>query len=686
MHTPRIFTTPVMSGYAYSGLSSTEYKDSLCRAITSGVMLYDECLKVLRECMLELRSTFNEIRGLDSAFEEGAHGIESIVRDLHSESVLSARAKAREQVLYGLTYQLCDVLYGCATAACNQDVARFIDPDFCRRSAHLQIAKACGILVNSIVIVNCLIKTITMQSASVVGKRDDCGALRAVLALSAYVNVQFSAFSRCLNSCPGPEETRSRKAILRVLRHNMELCNKVSELISPDMLYSIRICTERTLKRILSSAACSSATCEEMVSDDKSARKHLVVARKAQACLAHHLWGYVQGYASETRLTPKYSKQGGYVGALVPTIGALFLMYRGYASTGNAERVVASKIEYCLRILLALPSPRQNLGAYKARKIYVDMCSVHEDLEQNLRPELLLNPGAEVKLRDAALGYLSEMMEIWEGEYGRYFNAVEQTGGSPSQPSTSGLGSTSAGMGGSQTPYMPPHDPGMMPYSYAQPSTLWDQPSTSGMGGTGLGSQQASYMPPHDPGIMPHAYAQPSTSYAQPSTSGLGSTAGVGSTQVSYMPPHDPGIVPHAYAQPSTSYAHPSTLWDQPSTSGLGGASTGVGRAQAPHMPPQDPGIVPHAYAQPSTSCAHPSTSGLGSTNTGVGGQQAYSTQLPELTGIDMENILSPLSQSSTSTDSSFEFELEEAIVTYCQQQTPDDDEDEQPSKRARYR
>ncbi|SCV64772.1 hypothetical protein ANAPH2_01062 [Anaplasma phagocytophilum] len=217
-------------------------------------------------------------------------------------------------------------------------------------------------------------------------------------------------------------------------------------------------------------------------------------------------------------------------------------MYRGYASTGNSDHNVAGIIEHCLKILLSFPSTRQNRGAYKARKMYVDMCSVYEDLEQHLGADLLLNPGAEVKLRDAALRYLSEMMEIWEREYGKYFNAVEQTGGSPSQPSTSGMGSTSAGMVGPQASYVPQHD-----HSYAQPST-------SGMGGTGLGSQQASYVPQHD------------HSYAQPSTSGLGGTAGLGHQQASYVPSHDPGIMPY--------------LWDQPSTSGMGDASSELEEAQ----------------------------------------------------------------------------------------------------------
>ncbi|SCV65253.1 hypothetical protein ANAPH2_01204 [Anaplasma phagocytophilum] len=99
MHTPRIFTSPAMSGYAYSGLSSTEYKNSLCRAITSGLMSYDEFLKVLREFMLELRSTFSEIRGVDAVFAKHAGGIEVIESCITDAE--SAEPTARKSVCSG---------------------------------------------------------------------------------------------------------------------------------------------------------------------------------------------------------------------------------------------------------------------------------------------------------------------------------------------------------------------------------------------------------------------------------------------------------------------------------------------------------------------------------------------------------------------------------------------------------
>ncbi|SCV65093.1 hypothetical protein ANAPH2_01155 [Anaplasma phagocytophilum] len=467
MHTPRIFTSPGMSGYAYSGLSSREYKDSLCRAITTGLMSYEEFLKVLREFMLELRSTFDEIRGLDSAFEANVHRIEIPQRDINAEIATGAEPTGR--VLHGMMHKLYDVLYDCVTAQCNQDVTRFIDPRFIRHGAHLQIAKVCAILVNAITMANCYVRTIAEVSDSAIGEADEHSAFHANMALSAYVNAKFSALSRCLNSSPGSEETKRRKAILRVVRHNIELCNKVAELVDPNMLRCFRDRTASCLNSMLDAVGSTSAECEEMVCNNESVQRRLAIARKALLGVQCHFKVYRKLAASHDF---QRFKKGEYTCALVHMMGSLFSMYRGYASTGNSDHSVAGIIEHCLRILLALPSTIKGLGAYNARKVYVDMCSVYEDIEQRARPELLLNPGAEVKLRDAALRYLSEMMEIWEREYGKYFNVVEQTGGSPSQPSTSGLGSTRAGIGGSQASYTLPHDPGgNMPDLDVQPST-----------------------------------------------------------------------------------------------------------------------------------------------------------------------------------------------------------------------
>ncbi|AGR81799.1 HGE-14 family type IV secretion system effector [Anaplasma phagocytophilum] len=464
MHTPRIFTTPAMSGYAYKGISSAEYKDSLCRAITSGLKPYDECMKVLREFALELRNTFSELRGIDAVFA-AADNIDSIDSCITAaEGASSAEHKAG--VLYSLINRLCDALQDCTTAQCNKEVPLFMDQDFIKRKAHLQIAKACGILVNSIVVVNCLIKTITMRSASVMGGSDAHSVFHAGLTLSAYVNVQFSALSRCLNYSPGPEETKRRKAILRVVRHNIELCNKVAELVDPEIPYCFRDRTVSCLNSMLDAVGSTSAECEEMVSDNDSAKNRLALAKKARTGFLHHFKTYKSLGLSVAFKSFRHDK---YVQALVYAIGSLFSMHRVYASTGNTGHVVASKIEHCLQMLLTLYKykvRRAGASEYTAQELHLDMCSIHRDIEKHITPDLLLNPQVEIKLRDAALHNLSVMMNTWKEMNAGYFDVPEQSEGSPSQPSTSGLGSTAEGLGDQLTFYIPPQD-----HSYAQPST-----------------------------------------------------------------------------------------------------------------------------------------------------------------------------------------------------------------------
>nr|WP_180843777.1 hypothetical protein [Anaplasma phagocytophilum] len=556
-----------MSGYAYSGLSSTEYKDSLCRAITSGLMPYGECLKVIRECVMELRSTFGALQDVDAIFAaaDKINSIESCITA--AEGALSAEHKAG--VLYSLINRLYDALQDCTAAPCNQDVTRFSDPRFIRHGVHLQIAKACGILVNAIVIANCFIKTITMRPVSVMGGSDADSVFHAGLALSAYVNVQFSALSRCLNSSPGPEETKRRKAILRVVRHNIELCNKVAELVDPNMLRCFRDRTGGCLDSLLAAVRSSSAECVEIVRTSESAQRRLAIARKATLGFTYYLKAYRRlGAAHDYR---RFKQEGGYACALVHVMGSLFSMYRGYASTGNAEHVVASKIEHCIKMLFTLHRHNANTAGaspQRAREIYADIRSVYAGIHE-IRPDILLNPQVETKWHSAALRYCKEMMNIWEALHGRHLDVLERPDGSPDQPSTSGLGSVGAGMGGS------PASSESMPSS---PS----QPSTSGLGSTSAGvvSSQVSYMPLQDPESMP------SCLWDQPSTSGLGSAgAGMGGS-------------------PASSESMPSSP-SQPSTSGLGSTAAGMGSQQASSVPLRVLERIPIPYEpchQPSTS------------------------------------------------------------------------------------
>nr|WP_045895755.1 hypothetical protein [Anaplasma phagocytophilum] len=396
------------------------------------------------------------------------------------------------------------MLHDCATAQCNKEVPRFMDPDFTRREVHLQIAKVCAILVNAITMANCYVRTIAEASDSAIGEADEHSAFHANMALSAYVNAKFSALSRCLNYSPGPEETKRRKAILRVVRHNIELCNKVAELVDPEIPYCFRDRTVSCLNSMLDAVGSTSAECEEMVSDNDSAKNRLALAKKARTGFLHHFKTYKSLGLSVAFKSFRHDK---YVQALVYAIGSLFSMHRVYASTGNTGHVVASKIEHCLQMLLTLYKykvRRAGASEYTAQELYLDMCTVYDEIQECVTRGLLLNPQTEVGFCSAMLGYLSAMIGIWEKKYERYFNNIRQTEGSPSQPSTSGLGSAGAGIGGSQASYTLPHDPGHMPSS---PS----QPSTSGLGGNPAGQGALQAQAPCGP-LQDHSYAQPSTS------------------------------------------------------------------------------------------------------------------------------------------------------------------------------
>ncbi|UQD53936.1 hypothetical protein ESP60_00265 [Anaplasma phagocytophilum] len=252
----------------------------------------------------------------------------------------------------------------------------FMDPDFIRCRAHLKIAKACGILVNVIIMTNCCARTVARTSDAAMDGRDDRNATSTVAALTANLWVKFSALSRCLNSSSSTEETRRREAILRVLRHHIELATKVAELVDPKMLRLFRRRAEGCMDRILNAVESTSAECEGMVSDDESAKSRLAIAREARASYRYYSREYVGGLRVTVR---QYFKRKGYNGALVQALGSLFLMYREYASTGQAGHVVAGRLEHCLQILCALRITGRTIGeegAQGTQSIRGHVCSV----------------------------------------------------------------------------------------------------------------------------------------------------------------------------------------------------------------------------------------------------------------------------------------------------------------------
>ncbi|EOA60753.1 HGE-14 protein [Anaplasma phagocytophilum str. HGE1] len=435
MHTPSIFTSPVMSGYVYSGISSTAYRDIIRNSIISGAMPYDECMRAVAVYASELRGIFYKIRWVDSAFVANVSRMESLVRYIDAESTSSAESIVRERVLYGIVHRLYDALYGCATASCNKREPLFMDSDFIKRRVHLQIANACSILVNVISIVHCCARTATTPSVSTMGESDADNVFNAVLALSAYVNVKSSALSRCSSSSLSSEDTKRKKAILFMVWHNIELCNKVAELVDKDVPRCFRNRTGSCLNKILNAVESSATACEEIIRNDERGRLRLAIAKRARASFVYYSKTYI-GLA--VSVSDRRLRKEGYAAAFVQAIGCLFLMYRGYASTGNTDYTVAISIESCLRILLNLHNVQRSRAAeHRARKIYSEIYSVYEEIGACITPDLLLNPQQEIKWRSAALRYLAAMMNIWRALNGGCPNVVERAEGSPSQPSTS---------------------------------------------------------------------------------------------------------------------------------------------------------------------------------------------------------------------------------------------------------
>ncbi|WP_249549229.1 HGE-14 family type IV secretion system effector [Anaplasma phagocytophilum] len=435
MHTPRIFTSPGMSGYTYSGISSTAYRDIIRNSIISGAMQYDECMRAVVVYASELRGIFHEIRWLDSAFVANVRRMESLGRYVAAESTSSSESAVREKVLYGIVHRLYDALYYCVTASCNKRVAHFMDSGFIRRGVHLQIANACSILVNVISIVHCCARTATTRSVSTMGESDADNVFNSGISLSAYVNVKLSALSICLNSSSDSEDTKRRKAILLMVWHNIELCNKVAELVDQDIPRCFRNRAGSCLNKILNAVESSTTACGEMVRNNERARLRLTIAKRARASFMYYSKTY-RGLAVSGG--DKCFRKEGYTAALVRVIGCLFSMYRGYAATDNADYIVATRIEGCLRILLNLHNDNVQVARaseYRARTVYLDMCSVYEKIDIEVTPDLLLNPRVEIQWRNTALRYLLAMMNRTLN--GGYFNVVEQAEGSPSQPSTS---------------------------------------------------------------------------------------------------------------------------------------------------------------------------------------------------------------------------------------------------------
>nr|WP_180843774.1 hypothetical protein [Anaplasma phagocytophilum] len=518
--------------YSYSGLSSTEHKDAVCHAITSGAMPYAGCLQAVHACALELRNTFNEIGKLDGAFAAHAHRMVRLLYFLDEQKSITGLYPAeKERVLYDIIHRLYDALYACVTENSNEDAARFRDPSFVGHGVHLQIAKACSILVNAIAIANCCARTVVMRSVSAVGEREEDDPFLARLALTTYANIRFAAIRRCLNSASGSEDRERRKAILRMVQHNTELARKISELVEPAMPDHFRSRTESCLKKILDVIETRSAACQVMVLGDDIAQLRLSLATEARIVLSNNLDRYVgrTGVGSAAQTSPSMC-----VNALIKALGCTLLVYREYAASESANHPFAGSLEQCIRILRDDVCPgvlshecTGEGGSSLAHRVCLHLDRTTDELAA-ISPELLINPQVSGKLHRMALRYLAEASCAWKSANREHFDVPEEGESSSIQPSTSGLGSTSAGVGGAQASYTPtpPRDPGVTPHAYAQPST-------SGLGSTSSGqvAPRVSYISRPALGSMAHVYVQPSASYEQPSTS-AGVSFSLGELQV----------------------------------------------------------------------------------------------------------------------------------------------------------
>nr|WP_155375866.1 hypothetical protein [Anaplasma phagocytophilum] len=429
-----------MSGYAYSGFSSREYKDAICYAMASGAMPYAECLQAVRVCALELRSTFNGIGGLDGAFVANVRRMENLLRFLDEQSTPSADPTARERVLCAIIHRLYDVLYDCVTAPCNKDMARFKDPSFVGNGAQLQIAKACGILVNAIAIANCFAKTVAVQSVSAVGEHEVDEASHVGLALTTYLDVKFSALKGCLNSSLVPEDREHRRAILRVLQHNAELSRKIAELVDYAIPGHFRSRTESCLKNILDVIETSSTVCEAMVHGDDYAQRRLSLATEARMVLSDNLGRYVSGTVVGSAAQIGTSMC---VNALIKALGCTLLVYREYAASGGEEHPFACSLEKCVCILRDSVYPevfsyecKGDGGSSLAHRVRLLLDKATDELTV-LEPEFLLNPQISSELHRKALCYLAEASCAWKSANSEHFDVPEKGESSSRYSSTS---------------------------------------------------------------------------------------------------------------------------------------------------------------------------------------------------------------------------------------------------------
>ncbi|SBO13668.1 hypothetical protein ANAPC1_00001 [Anaplasma phagocytophilum] len=512
MHTPRIFTSALDYGYTYSGTASTAYKDTVCAAIRIGSISHEDFLDILRRCVLELHETFEIVAQADPEVADLVARmayIESLVDDERARGSESQEGVVRQLNIMVLLHHCYDALCACVAATCNHEMLG--NPDFVGRGMQLQMAKGCAILVNIISILHCYAQAVDLQAHAADIECDKEVVSNINLSLNTYLNTQCKALFGCLNPALSTENQEYGRTALRIVRHNAELYRKVAELVEPSIPHRFRHYTQScfsTLSKVIDSC---SAQCSEIVKDDVRSSMGMLLSSEAYEALYDDLSRYVN--TSEVGSAVKH-RSSSCAYALIRAIGCLLLIYREYAASESADHPFACSTKRCIEILrdsVYSQVSRHELGEEEgfnlAHEVRLYISRATDEL-QAIAPEMLLSPHISGELHRKALCCLEEMSCAWKSANSEHFDVPEEGESSSIQPSTSGLVSTSAGVGGAQASYTPPRDPGVTPQAYAQPST-----SGLGSAGAGMGSQQASYVSLHD-----HSYAQPSTSYAQLST------------------------------------------------------------------------------------------------------------------------------------------------------------------------
>ncbi|WP_152538971.1 HGE-14 family type IV secretion system effector [Anaplasma phagocytophilum] len=439
MHTPHIFTSKGDSGYCYSGTASTAYRDALCAELKAGSISRDDFLGNLQECLGELREIFDRVSQVDSDVTDlvaRTAYIESLVEIVRIES--SVLGEDLVGKLRNIVQHLYDTLQVCAAVTCNKDKLR--NPDFVERETHLQMAQACGIVVNSIAMLNCCAQVADSQATAV-----DTGCDTAVIpainaSLSTHLQAKCAAMLGCLKFETRAVSREHRKAVLRAVRHYAEIARKVAELFDPDMVSCFRHRTENCLNMILDAVESDATECEAMLRRDAKSLMRLSLATEARIALCRNLDQYVRKSEAESTAQPCATVC---INALMKTVGCLLRVYREYAASGEGEHPFACSIGRCIQVLRDNVYPRvsshecgEAIGAHVVHKVYLRLCEVSNELE-NIMPELLVNPRISSEWYRMALCSLAEMSSAWKSATEAYFHVPEQPEPLPSEPSTS---------------------------------------------------------------------------------------------------------------------------------------------------------------------------------------------------------------------------------------------------------